>query len=76
MGYYLIKRNQEVEGSSNLDFYFYENEISTGTENQAHWGTDSSVKKIFDTLEEAESIFNNEQLVPPNFLGAEIVEES
>jgi|TARA_B100002019_G_scaffold274435_1_gene271405 hypothetical protein len=74
MGYYLVKRDQDVEGTP-TDFYFYENETNVGTEDQAYWGTDSSLKKIFSSTTEAEETFNDTEKFPPNFEGAVVVSE-
>jgi hypothetical protein len=71
MGYYVIKRDQDVGGTP-TDFYYYENEVDVGTSDEAHWGTDASLKEVFSSESDAQAIFNN---MPPNFNGAEIVSE-
>ena len=74
MGYYVIKRDQDVGGTP-TDFYYYENEVGVGTTDQAHWGVDTSLKKVFSSESDAQAIFTDAEKFPPNFKGAEIVSE-
>ena len=74
MAYYVIKRNQDVGGTP-TDFYYYENEVDVGTDNEAHWGTDASLKKVFASESDAQSVLDNSSYTPPNFTGAEVVSE-
>ena len=74
MAYYVIKRNQDVGGTP-TDFYYYENEVDVGTDNEAQWGTDASLKKLFASESDAQSVLDNSSYTPPNFTGAEIVSE-
>tara|TARA_B100000287_G_scaffold368794_1_gene365260 strand:+ start:4794 stop:5018 length:225 start_codon:yes stop_codon:yes gene_type:complete len=74
MGYYVIKKNQDVGGSA-VDFYYYESVVGSGTTEQAHWGTDSSKKEIFGSQSDAEAIFDDEEKFPPNFRGAVVESE-
>lgn len=81
MGYYVVKRNQDVGGTPS-DFYYYTNTENVGVEDEdsplngeTQWGTDSSKKKVFANESDATAIFNDSSMMPPNFQGAEIVSD-
>ena len=81
MGYYVVKRDQDVGGSPS-DFYYYTNVENDGVEDtdnplngETQWGTDSTKKKVFENESDAVAIFNDSAAMPPNFQGAEVVSE-
>jgi len=81
MGYYAVKRGQDVGGSSS-DFYYYTDVVHDGVEDtenslngEAQWGTDSSKKKIFANKSDVDVILKDANVTPPNFIGAEVVSE-
>ena len=68
MGHYIVKRNQSIGEEENLfNFYYYLNFL--------YWGIDSEKKKIFSNRDDANLILEDLGKIPPNFIGAEIVEE-
>lgn len=81
MGYYVVKRDQDVGGTPS-DFYFYTNAENVGVEDadnplngETQWGTDSTKKKVFENESDAVAILNDSSIMPPNFQGAEVVSE-
>ena len=81
MGYYVVKRDQDVGGTP-FDFYYYTNAENVGVEDtdnplngETQWGTDFTKKKVFENESDAVAIFNDSSAMPPNFQGAEIVSE-
>lgn len=81
MGYYVVKRDQDVDGSA-FDFYYYANVENDGVEDtentlngETQWGTDSSKKKVFASESDASAVLNDSSEMPPNFAGAEVVSE-
>ena len=81
MGYYVVKRDQDVGGSPS-DFYYYTNVENDGVEDtdnplngETQWGTDSTKKKVFANESDAAAVLNNASIMPPNFQGAEVVSE-
>tara|TARA_Y100000004_G_C8658429_1_gene304143 strand:- start:5 stop:250 length:246 start_codon:yes stop_codon:yes gene_type:complete len=81
MGYYVVKRDQDVGGSPS-DFYYYTNVENDGVEDtsdplngETQWGTDFTKKKVFANESDAQSVLDNSSYTPPNFQGAEVVSE-